>query len=783
MLARLWYTVLFLCALGAAHAAESGEMTLSLGGTAIGKNTYTWSEDGIVQSKTTASVAGTDVLSEVTAKITDGKLVRLKLTQTVAKVKVEIELDGLKAKGTSGGRTSEITLKEAPTRIFSNYHPQLLRTLFAGTDPTKGKQSLEVFVIDSGANAPCTVEPKPNKVIKVGDKPVELLAWAVSLGAVTIDYYQRADKTAIVGMGVPTQMFDAVLTGFEGVFVDPTSAYPELSQPGFKSKVEKGVPMKTRDGVELVADIALPDTPGKYPTILVRTPYGRATQFVGNRAEWWAKRGYVFIVQDTRGRHDSGGEWDPFMYERKDGYDTIDWISKQPWSDGKVGMIGGSYMGGVQWQAAVEQHPALKCIVPQVSPPDPMFNLPFDGGAFFLWGSLWWTNLVKEKVSQMELAGQPLPNIQKIGTLPLSKVDDAVLGRNVPFFDKWLERDTLEAWKGWAYQDDLKNVRIPALHVSGWWDGDGIGTKTNWAKMAQLGRTNQWLIYGPWPHAFNSTSKVGGVDYGPQAILELDSVFLRWFDQWLKNKPVGFEKTPKVQVFVTGVNEWRSLDAWPSAKSPEKTWYLSAPGPANGDTSLGELVDKPAEEQEASRYIFNPADARLDEAFTSAQDPNASMAIKIDPADESTLVFKTSPMKEALEIGGPITVDLHFSTTAKDTDFFAVLVDIDEKGTIWPVAMPGKITARYLAGWNKPAPLTPGKVYRASFDIWDTAHRFLPGHRAGLLISSGLFPLAARNLGTGEAVKSATRMVVQANTIFHDAKRPSSIRFRVLPPK
>src|SRR5262249_52028643 len=146
--------------------------------------------------------------------------------------------------------------------------------------------------------------------------------------------------------------------------------YKELSQPTFAVKVEKGIKIPMRDGVNLVHDMARPAVEGKYPTILIRTPYGRTGSMADG--EWWAKRGYVLIAQDVRGREDSDGDWDPFVAERKDGKDTIDWIAKQPWSDGKVGMIGGSYLGYVQWAAAVEHPAALKCIIPQVSPPDAM---------------------------------------------------------------------------------------------------------------------------------------------------------------------------------------------------------------------------------------------------------------------------------------------------------------------------------------------------------------------------------------------------------------------------
>src|SRR5262249_40501250 len=158
--------------------------------------------------------------------------------------------------------------------------------------------------------------------------------------------------------------------GWDGLYVDPLAKYPELSQPTFGTKTETGVAMKTRNGVTLVCDVVRPNDALKHPAILVRTPYGRSSETLSGA--FWASRGYVYVTQDCRGREDSGGNWDPFVNEGPDGADTIGWIAKQSWSDGKVGMIGGSYAGYVQWAAAVEEPPALRCIVPQVSPPDAM---------------------------------------------------------------------------------------------------------------------------------------------------------------------------------------------------------------------------------------------------------------------------------------------------------------------------------------------------------------------------------------------------------------------------
>jgi len=333
---------------------------------------------------------------------------------------------------------------------------------------------------------------------------------------------------------------------------------------------------------------------------------------------------------------------------------------------------------------------------------------------------------------------------------------------------------------------DMNKVKIPVLHISGWWDGDGIGTKLNWARMRALGNGNQWLIYGPWTHLFNSSTRLGDVDFGPDAIIDLDSIYLRFFDTWLKDKQVSWDKQPKVRAFVTGANEWMELGDWPDSRSREMTLYLSSRGPANGIASVGELVAAAPKTQPPDRYTYDPAAAQIPAQLKNVKDfaellAAASTVLKIEPGDKDLLIYRSAPMNEPLEIGGPIQLDLHFSTSAKDTDFFAGLVDIDEQGTMRAIGLPGKIRARYLSGWEKPSLLQPGKLYKATIDLWDSAHQFKKGHRLGVVISSQMFPNYARNLNTGEPISNATRIVVAQQTIYHDAKRPSALRFRVLP--
>ncbi|HEX6729882.1 MAG TPA: CocE/NonD family hydrolase [Pyrinomonadaceae bacterium] len=752
------------------------------GGNDAGSSTYETHSDGTFASSTELSIAGMMLKSRLTGKLVDGAITEFEIVNQQAGTEVQVSAKDGKARIKAGDRTRDVTYKPSKV-LFANLHPILTETWSKVLDPSKdGVQKLDVFILDAAATITVDVLKKKARTVETAGKKQVANVYLARFANVEFEVY-LAQNSDFAAWDVPSQKLRAIRSGYESFLVDPSTLYSELSQPTMTTKAEKAVKIKMRDGVELVADIVRPADDAKHPVILERTPYGREilSQLEG---DWWAKRGYVHIVQDVRGRNESAGEWTPFVNERKDGYDTIDWIAKQSWSDGNVGMIGGSYVGWVQWTAAVESHPALKAIVPQVSPPDPFFNFPIDHGVPMLFGALWWSNFVKDK--KVPAVPETPKDLEKLKTLPLSKVDDAALGRNIPFYDAWLEKQTPAAFDSGSFMADMNKVKIPVLHISGWWDGDGIGTKLNWAKMRSLGHKNQWLIYGPWTHLFNSSTRLGDVDYGPDAIIDLDSIYLRFFDTWLKNTQVNWEKQPKVRVFVTGVNEWRELGDWPDSRSREMTLYLSSRGRANGIASVGELVAVAPKNQTPDSYTYDPAAAQIPAQLKNVKDfgdllAAASTVVKLDPKDDDVLLYRTSPMSEPLEIGGPIDLDLHFSTSAKDTDFFAGVVDIDEQGTMRAIGAPGKIRARYLSGWEKPSLLQPGRLYKTTIELWDSAHQIKKGHRLGVMISSHMFPLYARNLNTGEPISNATRMVAAQQTIYHDAKRPSALRFRVLP--
>ncbi len=754
--------------------------TIKIGGSNVGKSEFSVDSKGVVLSTSKLEVGSLVMDSRIEGQFENGKLKTYSLKQTGQPQSLDWVFADGKLKGKRGDTAFDVPLV-MPSELFGNLHPGFTSWMLKKYDPSKGgKQKITAFIVDGGGGLPCEVERTGVRDIKRGSAKEAALVWQVSSGALKFELVTDKDLT-ILGENVPSQSLMIVADGFADLFVDPLAKYPELSPPTLAAgKIVRGEKAAMRDGIHLVHDRIGPEKEGKYPVILTRTPYGRGPQMV--QGEFYAKRGYIFISQDCRGREESEGEWDPFTSERNDGFDTVEWIAKQPWCDGNVGMIGGSYGGAVQWQAAVEQPKALKCIIPQVSPPDAFTNLPYEYGAFTLYQNVWWATIVKEKKTNMpsNLQSATVPNADLFLTLPLSKVDDKVLGQNVPFFDKWLERESIKDFKGFDQLQDLGRVKIPALHISGWWDGDGIGTKLNWEALRAAGRKNQWLIYGPWTHAFNTTSALGDVDYGPGAILELDSVYLRWFDTWLKGKDVGQAKVPKVKIFQMGPNVWLTGSDWPLPSTISKTLFLSSSGPANGKSSLGSLSDSP-KATDPDQYLYNPASVVLPKVFKGTEIETTTKT-ELDDGD-SYLYYKSNPFPAGLDIFGPIQVDLSFSTSARDADLFVTLVDIDEKGGLRGFGMPGKLRASYVGGNGKRQLVTPGKVYRATLRPWDTAYRLDNGHRLGLIINSDMFPMVSRNLGTGEPIKDATRMVSSVQTIYHDPKRPSSVTFYTSKPK
>lgn len=553
-----------------------------------------------------------------------------------------------------------------------------------------------------------------------------------------------------------------------------------LSQPTMKTRVVEKVKIPMRDGVRLVADIVFPEIENKFPTVLIRTPYGRRveTDWI-KRGQFFAARGYAVVVQAVRGREDSEGEWQPWVNERKDGFDTIDWISRQSWSDGNVGMLGGSYLGEAQLLAAAEGHPALKCIVPYVSGSEHFFGVPYDYGIPNL-ELLDWLRVITNK--ERTVSAKPLPNQELLKTLPLARLDDVYAGENFPIFDEWLKKTRPSDFAAAGFLADLSKPKkqIPILHLTGWWDGAADGVMRNYQTLRQAGHNRQWLVVGFWEHDFaqwdGTGTRYADVNYGFGSLFDFRAKYLRFFDTWLKGKRVGLDQIPKAQIFVTGANKWRRFDDFSAQSFQEKTLYLDAS--ANDENGAGSLSEKTPSKSRELSYIYDPAkvSAERDVKFLN------TTRLWFEPKEKDNLLFHTEPLTEAVEIGGETELDFYFSTSAADADFFALLVDVDEAGGKRALTRPGKMRMRYLSDWEKPAALESNKIHRAKIRLGGVAHRFEKGHRIGLAIRSEWFPLFARNLNTAEPIKDATRIVVAQQKIYTDSQRPSILRLKLLPP-
>ncbi len=736
--------------------AEPIRMEVLFAGTRAGESSYERLANGRFRSITRFSMGPTKIDTSVEGQIRDGRLLRYRAQGTQGSSKVSLDYVPKKLTYLHNGKRKVVGY--AMGAYAASLHPQFAARSLARL-PANAEMKATVYLLDLGAEVPLTARSLPSVTVRVLGRDETVRRFSLVLGPTELGYDLNA-KGDVVAMDVPSQRLRFVTKGWEGLFADPP--HPELSQPTYRTELMRRLRMRTRDGVSLVADAVRPVGSGRFPAILERTPYGRETSLA--LADFWASRGYVYVAQDCRGRGDSAGGWAPFVQEGPDGYDAIAWVARQPWCDGNVGMIGGSYAGTVQWQAAVERPPALKCIVPQVALPDAMRNLPYEYGTFFLFGSLWWSRIVESKNADMGSAMRGLPKPAALTTLPLGAVDRAIFGRPNPIYQSWLRRPTQGDWRGFDHLDRLPEAQMPALHISGWFDGDGIGTKLNWEAMRRAGRKDQWLVYGPWTHAFNTKTRLGDLDFGPAARFDLDGLALRFFDTYLKGKNVGLEETPHVQAFVTGANRWVALDGWPSSTSTFSTLYLAPSALAAAPGAAGAAV-----------WTYDPS--KDTDAFGRAGE--GSTLIKLPPKGTYAL-FKGAAVAKPTAIAGPFEVRLFFKSGAVDTDLFATLLDVDPNGTMRQIGQPGKLRAAYRDSLTNPTPLQPGRTYTALLRPWDAAHEFAKGHRLALLVNSSLFPLYARNLGTGEPLATGKRMVPQRNAILTGTVTPSRITFRKL---
>ncbi len=520
----------------------------------------------------------------------------------------------------------------------------------------------------------------------------------------------------------------------------------------YEVTMERGVTASMRDGVILRADIYRPKADGQFPVLLQRTPYNKSG--AATFAFKAAATGYVVIIQDVRGRYDSDGDWYTFKHEANDGYDTVEWAAALPYSNGKVGMWGGSYVGATQMLTAIAHPPHLAGICPIVTASNYHENWTYQGGAFEQWFNQSWTSglaqdtfdhAVKKNTNalggawKLPLASYPLFNFSDPASAPISTATLA------PYFLDWLAHPTYDQyWKQISIEEHFGDINVPVLSIAAWYDIFQGGSLRNYVGIKAYGgseaaRKGQHLYVTIGGHA-GGGRKIGEVDFGPAAAeFDENELTLKWYDYLFKGVQNEFGGKP-VKIFVMGSNQWREEDDWPLARAQSAKYFLHSTKNANSLRGEGSL---------------STASPRSESADTPA-------------------------FTQDTEVTGPVSLELFAKSSAVDTDFTAKLVDVGPDGFAQNLTE-GIIRARYRDSQEKANLMNPGQVYKFTIDLWSTSNVFLKGHMLRLEISSSNFPRFDRNLNTGEDPAFAKSFVSATNTVYHDAEHPSALILPLVP--
>jgi putative CocE/NonD family hydrolase len=546
-----------------------------------------------------------------------------------------------------------------------------------------------------------------------------------------------------------------------------------------------------RDGVILKADIYRPKADGKYPVLLQRTPYDKNYSLsFGMKA---APRGYVVVVQDVRGRFTSEGEWYPFRHESQDGYDTVEWAAALSESNGKVGMFGGSYVGATQMLAAIAGPPHLSGIAPEVTASNYHENWTYQGGAFEQWFNQSWTSGLAQNTLARR-AAQDTNALNWKDVLPLesypilSQPDAKSLA---PYYRDWLAHPNYDDyWKAVSLEESYSKIQVPILHIAAWYDIFLGGSLRNYVLLksragSETARTGQHLLVEVGGHAGGSDQRrIGEVDFGPATPYDNEELLLKWYDYLLKGQANEFAGKKPVRIFVMGKNEWRDEEAWPLARATATKYFLHSAGKANSSAGDGQLSAQAPVTEPKDSYVYDPANPvptiggpLCCDSMHLAPGPRNQQVVE---ERSDVLVYTTPAFTHDTEVTGPVSLDLFATTSAKDTDFTAKLLDV------WPNGFAQNLTEgilrlRYRNSVDRPELARPGEIYHVVVDLWATSNVFLAGHRLRLEISSSNFPRFDRNLNTGEDQATSTRMQPATNTIYHDKEHPSALVLPIVP--
>jgi uncharacterized protein len=532
------------------------------------------------------------------------------------------------------------------------------------------------------------------------------------------------------------------------------------------------VSVPTRDGFQLATNVWRPADERAYPVLLARTPYDKNDPGLSANPKLpdvisLLAAGYAVVVQDIRGTGNSTGDFVPHQADGDDGVDTLAWLARQPWCDGRVGGWGGSFMGMAQWLTAAHDPVELRAIAPVMSSAD-LYRAPWysPGGALSLSTFLGWS------LRASGLAGQD----KGMEALPVA--DRPLLNQRFPWFSEVLAHPSRDGyWQQRAAIDRCSSITVPGLHIGGWYDVFIHETVRGYAMMREHGgsaeaRQGQRLVIGPWAHPDDAdTGSFPDRSFGRAASAEaadLTGAHIRFFDEHVRG--TAADQAKPVRIFVMGIDEWRDEDAWPLPDTRYTPYYLSGT-----DLSVIELDLKGQE-----TYSYDPRHPVPTLGGTTLTSPGPSDQSSIEDRDD-VLCFSTPILEQAVEVTGHIELILYVSSSAVDTDFTGTLVDVHPDGRAILLSE-GILRARYRSGLEAPALLQPGEIYELIVDVGVTSNVFLPGHQIRLEVSSSNFPRYDRNSNTGEnnAEVAEADLIVAVNSVHHGPEHRSRLVLPVI---
>jgi uncharacterized protein len=553
------------------------------------------------------------------------------------------------------------------------------------------------------------------------------------------------------------------------------------------SVVEEIVDVPMRDGVMLRADLLRPARDGHFPVLIYRTPYGRksaTTEYTTFQRA--VQRGYAVLIQDVRGRYDSGGEFRPYENEGRDGFDTIEWAARQNWSTGDIGTFGLSYPGAVQWLAAVSNPPHLKAMVPAMTFSSPQ-NFFYAGGTWDLsWIEWIWDNVAPDVRVKKNLPGPrsyaeaeeawKKKGSKMLADVPLEKL--AELRGIAPYYYDWLSHPPEDRWWNWAeLRDKYANVHAAVLNLSAWYDDNygPEGATTNFAGLLRSRvsepdiRTH--LLLGPWVHGVDSTKTVRSGDrkFAPAAAIDYDEVVLRWMDHYLRGINNGVDKEPAVRYFVMGRDEWRESNSWPPA-AKMTPYYLQARTAAEPTGSLSTSV--PQDVNRSSAFLSDPEHPVENKySFSGAHDYSYLVA------RDDVLTFDSAALQQDTEVTGPIQAEIYMGCDCRDADLWVRLLDVAPDGTAFNLMSPGLdvLRASYRDQKQGRQLLQAGRVYLIRLNNLITGNVFKEDHRLRVQISASFFPNFSRNPQTGDSERTSAHFQKARVTIYSDREHPSRL--------